>query len=379
MEMDFLGINGKDGYDGRVSMQEAALFGGSGHRAPPQQPFLSFKMPPEDKAKNLAVDHLFSSRFRPLLSTMDAFDKSSPVLAPQSLQKSLGLDRQEQIIQQYAMRAYQSQCTDSFGSSPNGARIFPTVSRHPLPIASRRPFFDVAMASSMQQQPFGGGIALHTAPFAQRDATKPSSATAQLTVFYAGAVNVFDDIPMNKAQEIMLLANKASSKTSNAGSSRNTPLQSPSKMAGSNDSNANQTISQKQNSAPCSGLSSPISVASLRGTHSRSASITSDDSAGPKSAGPLAPTNQYFDPPNTYTCPVGATMPRAVPQARKASLTRFLEKRKERVMTNAMPYSCENKTLGISINKSSLKNIASSSNGDELAHSRESPSTRLEI
>ncbi|XP_072990509.1 protein TIFY 6a-like [Typha latifolia] len=366
--MDFLGINGKDGYDGRVSMQDAALFGGSGHRAPPLQPFLSFKMPPEDKAKNLAVDHLFSSRFRPLLSTMDASDKSSPVLAPQSLQKSLGLDKQEQVIQQYAMRAYQSQCTDSFGSSANGARIFPTVSRHPLPIASRRPFFDMPMASSMQQQPFGGGIAMHTAPFAQRDATKPSSsATAQLTVFYAGVVNVFDDIPMNKAQEIMLLANKASSKTSNAGSSRNTPLQSPSKLAGSNDSNTS------------SGLSSPISVASLRGTHSRSASITSDDSAGPKSAGPLAPTNQYFDPPNTNTSPVGATMPRAVPQARKASLARFLEKRKERVMINAMPYSCENKTLGISVNKSSLKNIASSSNGDELAHSRESPSTRLEI
>ncbi|GJM98851.1 hypothetical protein PR202_ga15897 [Eleusine coracana subsp. coracana] len=88
-------------------------------------------------------------------------------------------------------------------------------------------------------------------------------------------------------------------------------------------------------------------------------------------------------------------MPRAVPQARKASLARFLEKRKERV-TTAAPYSSakspleSSDTFGsvIANDKSSCTDIALSSNRDEslclgqprnISFSQESPSTKLQI
>ncbi|KAH9562118.1 hypothetical protein CY35_05G056900 [Sphagnum magellanicum] len=40
-------------------------------------------------------------------------------------------------------------------------------------------------------------------------------ATAQLTIFYAGMVHVYDDIPLNKAQAIMLLAGSGNARSSN--------------------------------------------------------------------------------------------------------------------------------------------------------------------
>jgi hypothetical protein len=40
-------------------------------------------------------------------------------------------------------------------------------------------------------------------------------ATAQLTIFYAGMVHVYDDIPLNKAQAIMLLAGSGNAWSSN--------------------------------------------------------------------------------------------------------------------------------------------------------------------
>ncbi|KAJ7530695.1 hypothetical protein O6H91_14G015200 [Diphasiastrum complanatum] len=116
---------------------------------------------------------------------------------------------------------------------------------------------------------------------------------APLTIFYSGLVNVYDDVPVDKAQAIMLLAGTGSSQ--------------PSLM------NIPDTV---------------------------------DSSSVPLGTGPTVPVNssicdqsQDLVPP---TLPPPAVIQQAVrrshtelPQARKASLQRFLEKRKERAIARA--------------------------------------------
>ncbi|XP_008803477.2 protein TIFY 6b-like isoform X2 [Phoenix dactylifera] len=352
-----------------------------------------------------------AARTQPI-STVDAFEashKSSLALAPQ---KSFSLDRQG--IHQYGIHA------SSFGSSAhqsNEPRMFPVVAHHSIPVAMSSPFFKVQGVPSgsslavnpLKQQPFGGGLAVSGAvggsvvgALAQRSITKPASTTAQLTIFYAGSVNVYNDVPLDKAQAIMLLASKGSNATSNAVNPQSeAPAQAPTKVAGSDglNTNQNQTPAPSHVASPCSGLSSPLSGTSQTGPHSGSRSTANDDTPVVKSLGLLAPTIQNGTS-KTLTAASGSTsaetiMPTAVPQARKASLARFLEKRKERV-TNAAPYSCVKKSpenaAGFECadvsSKSSSIDIALSSNREDSwclgqqknsADSRESPSTKLEI
>lgn len=152
--------------------------------------------------------------------------------------------------------------------------------------------------------------------------SKVASAPAQLTIFYGGMVNVYDDISPEKAQAIMFMAGNGPFMTAGNSPQPRTQAPVPTPMI---------PISTQ----PYSAVSSPISVSShpfgqpSRGPHNQNERVMSS---------------------------LGQAMQSAVPQARKASLARFLEKRKERVMAS-FPYSLSKNNV----------DYASSSNSDAIA------------
>uniref|UniRef100_A0A0A8XQ12 Uncharacterized protein n=1 Tax=Arundo donax TaxID=35708 RepID=A0A0A8XQ12_ARUDO len=177
------------------------------------------------------------------------------------------------------------------------------------------------------------------------------------------------------------------------------PIFAPAKVSVPEVSPAKQMLFQKPQhvSPPASVISKPISGMLQATSLPRSASSSNIDSTVPKSSSPLAvpPISQApaTQPATLASTTAAAIMPRAVPQARKASLARFLEKRKERV-TTAAPYPSakspleSSDTFGSANDKSSCTDIALSSNRDEslclgqprnISFSQESPSTKLQI
>ncbi|KMZ74896.1 hypothetical protein ZOSMA_121G00720 [Zostera marina] len=156
----------------------------------------------------------------------------------------------------------------------------------------------------LQQNTGTGMIPSHQSKTLQLAAPR-NSPTAQLTVFYGGSIYVYDKIPADKVQEMIELANKCS------------------KMAEKPLQDFNKIVSE----TACSGFSSLLSA------HSTNGSTTADHTNRQK----ISTTCDVTVSDRTINPPM--PMSRAVPLARKASLVKFLEKRKERMInTENAPY-----------------------------------------
>ncbi|EFH63584.1 hypothetical protein ARALYDRAFT_476200 [Arabidopsis lyrata subsp. lyrata] len=177
----------------------------------------------------------------------------------------------------------------------------------------------------------GGSVPLPTHPsLVPRVASSGSS--PQLTIFYGGTVSVFNDISPDKAQDIMLCAgNGLKGETGESSLKKQQPILEVERVYGK----------QIHNTSAAASSSSAI--------HTDTYSRCRDN--------PIATTNA-MSMIESFNAVPGNMIPSVFPQARKASLARFLEKRKERLMS-AMPY--KKMLLDLSTGESSGMSYSSTS------------------
>ncbi|XP_042457205.1 protein TIFY 6b-like isoform X1 [Zingiber officinale] len=380
MERDFIGILGRNsGDDATASRHEAAVPSvkwpfSSMVSSTPQ--YILPKTPQEEKPRKHVFNNHSSLRLNHI--SMDGLDVNLKTPHGLAAQKCVDLDKQS--FSQYPRCTYQPFTSDSFASSLphlDEIRMISTFSDHGLPGTGSSPFSNIQHAHNVTvaspKQRFLDDQIGHCNFVGEPSSLNifwPINMTGQLTIFHDGYVNVYDDVSSDKVQEILSLASQGSNMTPNVmNQTTHAPgpatLVAPIRMTGSIDSRTKR----QEGIIPMSMLPN-LGVLPSGTSHSAASSRgglrMNNDAADSKGAVQLVPASQQ-EAFKTLSAAfssetAGTTLPKAVPQARKASLARFLEKRKER-LTSAIPYSCSkmNRENGSGLESSNMSSISSSS------------------
>lgn len=315
----------------------------------PHHQYLSFKSAQEDKPK-IGFDSLASTGLV-TITTTEAVDLSHRTYSGVT-QKNMMLEKQGGT--HYTTPIFPPHHFDAHSvHRSHGVRVLPvanptnqisvsmTLPGHKsfishaghnlITTVNQLPGAGAPVASSISAVPTSSSVVGSTD---LRGAPRTPPGPAQLTIFYAGSVCVYDNVSPEKAQAIMLLAGNAPPVAPNA-TSTISPVQAPIPKSSAIDS---FVVNQCHNTTPT--LASPISISSHGGSQSAGVPSNTNGVTIIKSIGVL-PSPSVKAEPSKVSNPIGSfpatLVPSAVPQARKASLARFLEKRKERVIS-ASPY-----------------------------------------
>ncbi|XP_019198565.1 PREDICTED: protein TIFY 10a-like isoform X2 [Ipomoea nil] len=173
-----------------------------------------------------------------------------------------------------------------------------------------------------------------------KEAPKEAPKAAQLTIFYSGKVMVFDEFPADKARAVMLLASKSSPQSARG---------------------VFQTAGVDKLDLPADGAAVV-------------ATSTPVDPPKPMASPPPLPPPPV--PPPTQPAAAAPAPAPDLPIARRSSLHRFLEKRKDRATARA-PYQVHNNPLIPSKSeRPSSKNEASPSKNEGSSSKNEASSSK---
>ncbi|TKY44811.1 TIFY 6B [Spatholobus suberectus] len=357
MEREFLGLSSKNGAwttlkDGAANkskdpVRSSVMQWSFPNKVSALPQFLSFKTNQEDRPRKTILDPLASSGYM-TMSPKDAFDSNQkPFLGVTQKKLSIG---KHAAGNKHGMTVYPLQCCDAQSACLQEARIF-SVSNQANQVSpvlqSNLATTGLNMVNSViKPQHLGSkssGTPLSVLPpigstigsTDLRNCSKSSGMATQLTIFYAGSVCVYDDISPEKAKAIMLMAGNGSTPTQKMAVSTaklQPAISIPSKADG---------FIMNQ-SYPPSPLPSPLPLTFHANSQPGGGSSSNNELAIIRPIGPsTTPTNHLESP--IIVGSVGSAakeitrQPVCLPQARKASLARFLEKRKERMMSTS-PY-----------------------------------------
>ncbi|CAN1266760.1 Protein TIFY 6B [Linum perenne] len=329
--------------------------------------FLSFQAASEEKPRKNVFDPIASSNYMSI-SSADAFDSSSK--RGSAMQRNWFNDREAGSHR--AMTGRPVQHIDAFPVGSNkDIRMFPFSNQRnqQVAVSLSTPILHSHFASSSAQSGFRNSISIKqqplggvpvTAPVSAvpattssvigttelRNSPKVSGSPAQLTIFYNGSVCVYDDISPEKAQAVMSMARSGSPAVHNKTAPATTfKLQSEIRSPLLSIDHHHLVGNKSCNTTPAgSSMPSAISVSSSTssesGTTKSRVGSSSISHAEPSSSKQISSSVAA----SVATLPLSAGLPQAcIPQARKASLARFLEKRKERV-TSSSPYAMGKKS-----------------------------------
>ncbi|XP_054777796.1 protein TIFY 6B-like isoform X1 [Prosopis cineraria] len=273
---------------------------------------------------------------RKTTSSADTFDSNlKPFLG--GIQKSLSMGKQ--VGNERGMTVYPMQQVDNISGYPQEARTFSVSnqSNQRSPVLQSTVSTTVPLIAPVPVLPANGSVVGTTD---LRNSSKTSGKPTQLTIFYAGSVCVYENISPEKAQAIMLLAGNGSTPNHTKPVST-APVQTPNSKPAQDD---RFIVSQSYHSA----LPSPIPMTFHASPQPGGGSPSTNEPAivRPVASSSAAPSSHLESPSVAGSAKSASTKmgsPVDLPQARKASLARFLEKRKERV-TSTSPYSMNKKS-----------------------------------